>query len=247
MKDKIILPITPQTSIRSVRKEEVLFRIPEDCPNGCGLVRRSSKSELVKVATMNKTHPDLWKALGGKKWKPRKKRPFIRYGCPHSLSLEGLQRKRRLERYNQYKDDLRKLAEKAGLVLPDYGWSIYFFFPVPKRWKPEDKAAMHFQMHHRAPDFDNIIKGALDSLRKDDHKIAQIAGVGKFWVNAEQGWIEIWLNQSVYSPNFTIQIDQSTIKSLQQTESYKLRASKGATRTYTKTGKHKKQKKESLK
>jgi len=89
---------------------------------------------------MAKTHPDMWEALGGKDWKPRKKKKEIKYGCPHCLSQENLSRKRRLERYNDYKDDLRTLAKKYRFEMPVAGWSIYFYFPMPKSWSAKKKS-----------------------------------------------------------------------------------------------------------
>lgn len=63
--DRIILPICPQTSIRSTQGAKIVFRIPEDCPKACGLPRRNKNSPVIKVRNMAKNYPDMWEALGG--------------------------------------------------------------------------------------------------------------------------------------------------------------------------------------
>lgn len=188
---KIILPITPQTSIRMTQGDKTVFRIPEKCYKG-----RSG------------TGCAEWRRTGF---------------CKHTLNKAGRLRKRRIEKYNRYKDDLRYLAKKARFTLLDYGCSIYFYFPVPKRWSEADKIAMHGQPHQRRCDLDNAIKAFLDSLRHDDERVAQFSGVGKFWVNAEEGFIEILQYQEPYNPFGVPFIDQSKIKSLTYNEEYNRR------------------------
>lgn len=211
--DRIILSISPQTSIRSTQGAKIVFRIPEDCPKACGLPRCNKNSPLVKVRNMAKLHPDMWEALGGSDWKPRKKKKEIKYGCPHCLSQENLSRKRRLERYNDYKDDLRTLAKKAGFEMPVAGWAWYFYFPMPKSWSKKKKAMLLGQHHCQKPDLNNIEKGAEDALSIIDEKVAQRSGHGKFWISEDEpGYIEIILNKPVYNPFNVVFIDQGSIK-----------------------------------
>jgi len=211
--DRIILPISPQTSIRSTQGAKIVFRIPEDCPKACGLPRRNKNSPLIKVRNMAKTHPDMWEALGGKDWKPRKKKKEIKYGCPHCLSQENLSRKRRLERYNDYKDDLRTLAKKARFEMPVAGMALYFYFPMPKSWSVKKKVILKGQYHLQKPDIDNLEKGFFDSLVITDEKVAQLSGHGKFWISDDEpGYIEILLNQPIYNPFNVELIDQEVIK-----------------------------------
>lgn len=151
--------------------------------------------------------------------------------CPHTLNKHGRYMKRRLERYNEYKASVLALAKKSGFELPAYGFSVYFYIPMPKRWTNEDRIMMHGQLHHRKPDWDNLYKALADSLVFNDELIAQISGAGKFWVNTKigtkrsdpcgPGWIEILIGQPVYNP-FNVQwIDQSQVISLRQTMDYK--------------------------
>lgn len=189
----IILNITPQTWVSFNRNETSIFRIPEQCPLNCGLPRCSPRQPKVKVSTMKRTHPDLWEALGGDDWKPRKKKKEIRYGCPHSLSESSLSKKRRIQRYIAYKERLRELAAEKHFELPNIGAKIIFFIPMPVRWTKTTKRHKHMTWHDNTPDLSNFIKSLEDSLRKQDKQIAYYAGLGKKWVNFEQGWIEITL------------------------------------------------------
>jgi len=211
MTDRIILNITPQTGIKIVQDTTVLFRMPEDCPVACGLPRRSEKQPMVNVATMKDKFPDMWEALGGDDWKPRKKKKEIRYGCPHCLSRQGLWLKNRLIKMSKYREQLFMLAKEQGFELPDHGFSVYFYFPMPVQWPLSKRKKMAGQPHKIKSDLDNIYKLWVDSLRTDDEKISQVSGMGKFWIermykdeegkkHKGEGYIEILLNQPVYNP-----------------------------------------------
>lgn len=182
--NKIIFPIPPQTNIRSTQGDRIIFRIPTDCrklkgKKPCHLFRKTGE-------------------------------------CPHILSVGGRARKRRLERYNQYKVDVKALADSLGFKMPTCGWSVYFFFPIPKRWKKYKKEAMHGQLHLSKPDRDNCEKALQDSLSTLDERAAHLSGVGKYWIDPDKienaalkaGYIEIYLNQEVYSPFGLPFIDQ---------------------------------------
>lgn len=188
--DRIILPITPQTQIRSTQGDKILFRIPIDC--------RKLKGKK-PCAAFRKTGE-----------------------CNHILSAGGRKRKKRLERYNQYKVDVLELTNKAGFKMPTCGWSVYFYFPIPSSWTLAKRKQFHGQMKHSRPDIDNPLKGIFDSLSITDEVIAQLSGLGKFWVDTMTitesgekivgpGWIEILLNQPIYNPFSVVMINQETI------------------------------------
>ena len=198
--NRIILNITPQTNIRATQGAAILFRIPENCPINCGLPRKSQKQPKVLVETMQEAFPDLWRVLGGENWKNRRKKKEIRYGCPHCLTYENLGHKRRLEKYNKYKEEMKRLAAENNFTIPKSGCALYFYVPVSKSWSNKKKKAHHGQMKLTQPDIDNYEKAFFDSLKPKDESIGQLSGHGKFWVNQEQGYIEILLNQHVYNP-----------------------------------------------
>lgn len=106
------------------------------------------------------------------------------------LRPEGLKRLKRLERYNQYKIDLRAEALAKGFELLPQGCSFRFYIPMPKTWSKKKRSAMHFKLHQQKPDIDNLMKSALDSMLSEDKGIAHFEAV-KFWVDFPTGWIEI--------------------------------------------------------
>lgn len=185
--------ITPQTHVRSTQGDAVLFQIPEECPKHCGLPRRSKNAQMIEV-------PD--------KKKPGKMKQ-VRYGCPHMLSQEGLDRKRRLQQYNDYKTALNALALQQRFSVPSFGWSLYFFIPIKdsmykpkKNYENSKRFQKHGTIHDVKPDWDNFGKAFQDALVKQDGVIGQLSGIGKFWVDVEphEGWIEVHLNQPLYDP-----------------------------------------------
>ena len=209
--DKIILSITPQTGIKVSPNAAVLFRMPEDCPVPCGLPRRSDKQPTVSVATMKDDFPDLWAVLGGEEWNPRKKKKEIRYGCPHMISQQGLYLKNRINKMNKYREDVLSLAKKENFELPVCGWSVYFYMPMPVQWSAKKRKAMAGQLNMAKPDVDNMYKLLSDALSTKDERMAQLSGLGKFWIdclsidstgkkNRGEGHIEILINQPVYNP-----------------------------------------------
>lgn len=179
--NRIILPITPQTHIRSTKGDKIIFRIPTEC-----------------------------RKLKGKK-------PCVKFRktgeCPHILSPGGRQRKRRLEKYNQYKVDLLEAANKAGFKMPVAGWAWYFYIPMPSSWTKKKKETMLGQFHCQKPDLNNLEKAAEDSLTITDELVAQRSGSGKFWIGAGMpGYIEILINQPIYNPFSVTFIDQDAMK-----------------------------------
>lgn len=138
---------------------------------------------------------------------------YVRDGlCSHTLSKAGRYRKRRIERYNEYRLNLFMLAKNAGFQLPTCGFCFYFYFPCPKSWTKKKKEIMHGQMHLAKPDYDNCAKAASDSLTTQDSSIGQVSGIGKFWFHPDKveprlqgGYVEILLNQPVYNP-FSVEL-----------------------------------------
>src|SRR5688572_33007637 len=107
--------------------------------------------------------------------------------CEHTLYQAGRYRKRRLEKYNKFKKEIRMLA--GDFALPQFGFSLYFYFPMPIRWSKKKKERMHGQPHLIKPDLDNCEKAIFDSLSKFDQRIGQLSGHGKFWdKNIETGY-----------------------------------------------------------
>lgn len=205
--NRIIFKIKPQTHIRTTEGDSILFRIPMVCSSDDGGPCKDYK----KNEPLNHFQ----------EFKNKKKKIHIGY-CVHTLSEGGRKRKKLIERYNQYKIDLRELSHKSGFVLYPCGWSVYFYLPLPKRsngFPDGDRAKMHGQLKLTTPDVDNFFKSLSDSLWITDEMVAQLSGIGKFWIDPDQvseelknGYIEILLNQPIYNP-FNVQfIDQQRLK-----------------------------------
>jgi Holliday junction resolvase RusA-like endonuclease len=111
-----------------------------------------------------------------------------------------LKRKKYIERYNQYKEDLRNEASDKNFIIPDHNWSVVFFVPVPKSWTKKKKAQQHLKLHRPRPDIDNFLKALFDPLKTQDSSIAHLNGLEKRWVNFPTGWIEIIITEGPEPP-----------------------------------------------
>jgi len=83
-------------------------------------------------------------------------------------------------RYREYCDRLRELAGE----LPSGPVRVTMLFGVamPKSWSRGKRAATVNHEHTQKPDIDNLAKGVLDALFKDDSAVWNIA--------ASKGWVE---------------------------------------------------------
>lgn len=69
---------------------------------------------------------------------------------------------------------------------------------MPKSWRKKERDANRNKLHKKRPDLDNCVKAVFDSLFTEDKTIAHLSEVSKYWVDSEQGWIEIITKQ--YNP-----------------------------------------------
>jgi len=113
-------------------------------------------------------------------------------------SPASTKRVKRLIKYNDYKVSLLALAKEQRFTFPDEGASIRFFIPMPRTWRKKQREINNGKLHRQKPDIDNILKATLDSLFVEDKRVAHIGEVSKYWVDSEQGWIEIITKQ--YTP-----------------------------------------------
>ncbi len=198
MRDRIILEITPQTYVPRRPSDTTVFYIPERCRYMPSLGRHKRKDDPEWDYLWNNDIRlcgcELWNNTGY---------------CKHTASKFTRDRKRRLIKYNDYKKKIRELCDAQGFELIKYGWSAYFYFPMPVRWSKKKKRIMLGQHKESKPDYDNCLKGLTDALGKKrgevthripDEKVGQISGTGKFWIQAEEGYIEILLNQPLHNP-----------------------------------------------
>lgn len=101
-------------------------------------------------------------------------------------------RKKQLEKYNAYKEELRTEAARMGFIMPLTGSWIKFYMPMPQSWSKKKRIRMNFEPKQSMPDLDNLIKAFKDSILKQDKAISDYRA-SKFWYNSIKGYIEIVL------------------------------------------------------
>src|ERR1700761_4901347 len=100
-------------------------------------------------------------------------RDKIWFRIPESqLRPDGLKRKRKIERFNEYKVSVLALAKEKHFQLPYQGTAIKFCIPMPKGWPKWKKKLMHGKLHGYRPDLSNLLKALEDSLFTEDKLIA---------------------------------------------------------------------------
>lgn len=104
------------------------------------------------------------------------------------LHLPGLLRKRRLERYNNYKMDLIEEAATQGYQMGEE-IKVLFCIPVPASWRNKKKARHHFAAHCSKPDVDNLCKAFMDALKPRKDHVVHTLIAKKVWVDFPIGWI----------------------------------------------------------
>ena len=115
------------------------------------------------------------------------------------LYPSGLRRRNQLEKYNDYKADLREIAKKKNFFFPEQGLEINFYIPTPKSWTHYKKREMNGQLHQQRPDLSNLLKAIEDALLVEDKKIAHYHSISKRWVNSSQGYIELLIHSPLMS------------------------------------------------
>lgn len=68
------------------------------------------------------------------------------------------------------------------------GAHVIFHLPMPKSWSNKKKLEMHGKPHTSKPDVDNLLKGFMDALFKNDAHVSDIKA-SKVW--AYNGAIEV--------------------------------------------------------
>lgn len=106
------------------------------------------------------------------------------------LRPTGLRRLERIEQYNKYKVAILSIALANKFTFPPIGAVMKFYLPVPKSWSEKKKKLHHLQYHAGRKDLDNLIKGVLDAMMKEDKHIAHFEAA-KYWVNAPVGYLTI--------------------------------------------------------
>lgn len=70
-------------------------------------------------------------------------------------------------RYFRYKDLLRHHAKDTNFEIGNV-LDILFLIPMPNSWSKKKKDRMNGMPHKQKPDVDNLVKGFMDAMKKDD-------------------------------------------------------------------------------
>ena len=96
-----------------------------------------------------------------------------------------------VERYHQFRDDLRYACKSNNFELGDT-FEIIFYIPMPKSWSKKKTIKTYNTPHNQKPDIDNLVKAVMDALMTDDKQVWKI--------KAEKRWSDsgsIMINNGV--------------------------------------------------
>lgn len=137
---------------------------------------------------------DYLKSFGMKKYLERVAKKSKNPGTP----MNYYNRKKRIQRYWDYKRKLKELADEQRFVMPFMGGWIRFFISMPVSWTKKKKMEKLFTLHRSKPDADNLCKALFDGLMLEDKEIADYR-VSKLWYSGSS-FIEVTWGE-LPSPN----------------------------------------------
>ena len=111
-------------------------------------------------------------------------------GKPRMTQRDKWKKRPCVMRYRAYKDELNLNISKYPDLVSDLesgdviGVSWVAVLPMPKSWSKKKKLAMKGRYHRQKPDRDNIDKGILDAILKDDSGVA-VGSMTKIWDDGE--------------------------------------------------------------
>lgn len=125
----------------------------------------------------------------------------------------NVRRKRQLEKYNAYKEEIRYYADKNKFIMPHGYFAIWFYIPFPKSWRKKKREEMVGKPHTSTPDLDNLLKAFFDSIMPRRNRVAGDKGADdrkihtytafKVWVpEGEEGIDVVEYGQEAYDAIF---------------------------------------------
>ena len=111
-------------------------------------------------------------------------------GKPRQTQRDRWQKRDCVLRYRDYCDRIRAAAPARLATVDVYAIGVIAYFAMPDSWSKKKKALMNGIMHRVKPDHDNVQKGILDGLLKDDSGVGR-GGCEKIWCVAGQQRMEI--------------------------------------------------------
>ncbi len=114
--------------------------------------------------------------------------PVVPMGAPRQTQRDRWKKRPVIERYHQFKDDVRAL-------LPDYvlprELRIEFGIPVKPSYSKKKKLELIGTFHDQKPDIDNLCKAFMDTWKDgEDDKVVHTLHATKYW--SEEGYIKLY-------------------------------------------------------
>ena len=109
----------------------------------------------------------------GVEWK---RYPITPMGKPRMTRRDKWAKRPVVLRYFAFRD----LVKLHNVDLPKRGAMVIFCIPMPKSWSKKKKTEMSHKPHEQTPDIDNLLKGLMDAVYKDDSGVSDIT-VRKIW------------------------------------------------------------------
>lgn len=113
----------------------------------------------------------------------------------------NLSRRRQLEKYNAYKQELLWIAMKQKFQMPHGYFALWFYIPHPPSWRKKKIAEMLYKPHQTTPDWDNYIKAMFDGLmprrnrakgeKGADDRLIHCGAIFKVWVLPGEACIKV--------------------------------------------------------
>jgi Holliday junction resolvase RusA-like endonuclease len=112
------------------------------------LNRKCHIIDVIPIGAVRMTKSDRWK-INPNHIDPRKRqRPAV-------------------TRYFDFKNKVVKECNKVGYVMKNH-IDVVFFLPMPDSWSTKKKELYNGKPHKSRPDIDNIVKGLMDAVKKED-------------------------------------------------------------------------------
>lgn len=112
-------------------------------------------------------------------------------GKPRMTQSDKWKKRKVVQKYWVYKDMLVQTAKGINFIMPECNYWIFCYISMARSWSKKKKKEFADCPHKLKPDKDNIEKGILDALCKEDSHIWD-GRITKIWCYEEQARIEIY-------------------------------------------------------
>ena len=107
----------------------------------------------------------------------------------------NLRRKRQLEKYNAYKDEIRWWVAKNRFIMPVGYFAIFFYIPAPVSWRKKKRDELIGMPHQSTPDCDNLLKAFFDGIMPRKNKTRQEKGADDRKIHCYAAF-KVWCNEN---------------------------------------------------